>query len=153
MRFRSEITVGLPLVALIIQSVGCAREALFPTGPVSGHVRLDGRPLPNGVIRFVPIQGTPGPKTSVQVIEGKFEASKKAGPPIGTHRIEIESADMGGYKMDDEEALELLQSQKNKRLRVLRIPARYNARSILVEQVSGSDTNKFNFELSSRKQL
>lgn len=130
---------------------GCSRgrRADFERTAVTGEVTLDGQPLSQGVVRFVPIEQTSGPKTTVTVIEGRFQAPESAGPLVGTHRIEIESTDMAGYAMDDENALSELREARVKRIDVVTVPAIYNARSQLTKTLEPGIENEFVFNLKS----
>src|SRR5437868_15106256 len=62
---------------------GCGKA-----GPsVVGTVFLDGDPLPSGRIRFVPVEGTPGPDAGAVIDEGKYSITK--GLTTGKYRVEI----------------------------------------------------------------
>jgi hypothetical protein len=129
---------------------GCGGgEAPLPRAAVSGTVTLDGQPLQEGVVRFVPIDNTAGPKTSVIVSQGKFSADAEQGPIVGKHRIEIESTDDGGYAMDDEQAIQKLRESGVTRIDVVRVPPNYNSHSTLTETVSADQPNVFQFNLIS----
>lgn len=138
------------LVGSLFQS-GCGRGQRddFERTAVTGQVTLDGHPLEQGVVRFVPIEQTTGPKTTVTVTEGRFKAPESVGPLVGTHRIEIESTDMGGYAMDDENALRELRQSRVKRIDVVTVPAVYNARSQLTETLVPDIENELIFKLES----
>ena len=123
----------------------------LPRAAVTGSVSLNGKPLQEGVISFVPIEGTPGPKTSVSITEGRFSAGAAQGPVVGTHRIEIQSTDDGGYAMDDEEAFQKLRQAGVRRIEVVRVPPIYNSRSTLTEIVTAEGPNEFTFELVTGK--
>lgn len=130
---------------------GCgAEESEIPRAAVRGTVQLDGVPLEEGVVRFVPDpqQGTHGPKTTVPVKEGQFEVPDEFGPVVGTHRVEIESRDDGGYALDDEHAFERLRAEGRRRIDVVRIPQVYNTRSQLTARVDPEGPNEFDFTLT-----
>lgn len=133
-------------------TVGCAED---PQGPeraaVSGTVRLNGAPLSQGIIRFVPTDGTQGPKVSLPIQDGQFAADTDHGPVAGTNRVEIQSTDDGGLAMDDEEAVEELR-RKPRKLNVVTIPPIYNTQSQLKEQLLTDQLNELKFELQIRTQ-
>lgn len=115
-----------------------------------GTVTLDGELLETGVIRFVPAEGTTGPKTTAVIQGGVFTLPADHGPLVGRHRIEIESTDTGGLAMDDEHALERLQAEARKpHIEIVRVPAAYNQRSRLVAEIPEAGTSDLNFELVS----
>lgn len=147
--YRSRTPVyGLLLACTLL---GCGSQQATPTAAVSGTVTLDGKDLSSGVIRFVPIDGTPGKKTSISIDNGRFDTAAEWGPPTGNHRIEIESRDTGGFAMDDEEAIELLRKKGKRPTNVIRVPAWYSQSSNLRENVLADRTNQFVFELHSRR--
>ena len=79
-------SLGLLLVASIL---GCGAT----TGPeraiVSGSVTYDGQPVEDGMIRFVPAEGTKAPVSGAVIKAGRYTADSQGGVPVGTHRIEI----------------------------------------------------------------
>ena len=82
---------------------------------------------------------------------GNFAIDLKEGPAAGKHRIEIESTDFGGLAMDDEDAINRLEMQRTKRVKVAQVPARYNRQSILAETLEASELNELRFELTSKR--
>src|SRR5262245_2399977 len=79
----------LLLAALIL--AGCAPAA--KTAPVSGTVTLDGQPLKEGRIQFIPLAGDTGTAGAV-VTDGKFLAEV----PITKMRVEINANKVIGKK-------------------------------------------------------
>lgn len=139
------------LALLLLSLSGCgSRDDGPPRAGVSGAVNLDGQPLKEGVIRFIPDGESTGPQATVPVQGGKFEAEGSFGPIVGTHRIEIESTDDGGYAMDDEQAIQQLRKAGIKKIEVVTVPAVYNQRSTLIETVTASGPNQFQFNLVSK---
>jgi hypothetical protein len=127
---------------------GCGgKEGELSRAAVRGTVQLNGVPLDEGVVRFVPAQGTRGPKTSVPVADGQFEVPDEFGPIVGTHRVEIESTD-GGYPRDDEHAIARLKAQGRGRIHVVSIPPIYNSHSRLTAEIEAEGPNEFDFTLS-----
>ncbi|MCA9129996.1 MAG: hypothetical protein KDB22_23070 [Planctomycetales bacterium] len=138
------------LVGAVLGLVGCVDNQEFPRASVRGTVQLDGRPLPEGSIRFVPLEETPGQKLAVAIEDGHFKVKSNYGPAVGRHRIEIESTDTGGLEMDDEDAIDRLRSERKTRVDVVKVPAWYNRGSGLTEWVEDGE-NEFVFELSSKR--
>ncbi|MEM8734839.1 MAG: hypothetical protein AAGG44_11480 [Planctomycetota bacterium] len=137
--------------ACLLCLAGCGSAGSFERAAVSGSVSLDGKPLKDGVVRFVPKDGTPGPKLSVPVKDGRFAADRQDGPSVGSHRVEIESLDTGGYELDDEDAIDQLKAERKRRIAVDKVPEQYNTRSVLTAEVASGDLNELNFELTSRR--
>ena len=78
--------LGLLLVACIL---GCSGR----TGPeraiVSGSVTYDGQPVDDGMIRFVPAEGTKAPVSGAVIKAGRYTVDSHGGVPVGTRRVEI----------------------------------------------------------------
>lgn len=139
------------LVAAMLVS-GCGRRTEGPPRvAASGTVTLDGEPLPEGVIRFVPIGETKGPKASTTIEEGTFAFPKNYGPVPGTHRIEIEATEADLPDPDDEAAVQAHLATRKQRKPAARIPPAYNQHSELTEEISPAGTNEFRFDLVSRR--
>ncbi len=141
------------LLGIAIALAGCssAPENETPRMAVSGTVTLDGQPLENGVIRFVPQAEVKGPKASVAVNGGRFEIPAEAGPVAGRHRVEIESTDHGGIAPDDETALADLAAGKRKPVKPAKIPGIYNIRSTLQRTIQSDFANQFEFPLVTKR--
>jgi hypothetical protein len=130
------IWAAAPLAALALLA-GCSGGPA--AGTVSGEVTLDGQPLKQGLIRFVPADG----KTATAdgpIADGKYSVAV----PAGEKKVEISAAKVvGRHKMYDtpdspvvEDSVELL-------------PARYNVRSELTYTVTKGPQEK-KFDLTSK---
>ena len=79
---------------LVVACVGCTSRSGPALAPVEGTVTMDGKPLPNAVVSFVPTNQTLGQggrgKTDAT---GKFEIltqdQQQKGLPAGTYRVAI----------------------------------------------------------------
>jgi hypothetical protein len=120
-----------------------------PQAAVQGTVLLDQKPLPIGIIRFVPQDATGGPKVSANIKDGSFALSEELGPRVGTHRVEIESTDDGGFAMDDEMAILKLRAQRVRKVERIEVPPVYNRRSQLEAVIVGDQVNELDYQLSS----
>lgn len=119
------------LAVAAIAVVGCDHSAEpFSRVAINGTVALDEQPLDAAVIRFVPTGSTPGPKTSFEVRQGRFAASREHGPPVGTHRVEVEVVDPR-WRHDDEEAIRRLSQTRARNIDRVRLPAAYGTNSLL----------------------
>lgn len=130
----------------LLFGVGCGEQ---PEGPdraaVTGTVFLDGTPLADGTLLFVPVEGTRGPRVSVRIDDGRFEADKVNGPAVGRHRIQIQST--AGPAFDDEQTLVRLTANP-RRLSVLVVPPVYNTQSQLTADIQSGRVNRLNFDLT-----
>lgn len=94
-RTSSPLRTGLILLALSLS--GCLGGSSLPpipeTIPVSGVVLLDGKPLVDASILFVPSEGTKGIECSgITDDDGRFELKHPHGPtgaPAGNYRVVI----------------------------------------------------------------
>jgi hypothetical protein len=73
----------------LICAVGCGKPTGLEKVVVSGMVTLDGQPIPNGEIRFIPAEGTVGPVSGGPIKDGAYTAKAKGGVPLGNHHVEI----------------------------------------------------------------
>lgn len=53
--------------------------------------------MEKGQIRFVPIEGTKGPTSGADIVDGKYTVVNRGGVPFGTHRVEIRA-----YRVDED---------------------------------------------------
>lgn len=152
----------VPLLFLVVTAitlVGCDQPAEpFFRVAIEGTVSLDQQPLDSAVIRFIPTGSTSGPKTSFEVRQGRFAASRENGPPVGTHRVEVEAVDPR-WRHDDEEAVQRLTRSRTRKIERIRLPDAYRTNSLLTATFatpppdSGDDSPQtLAFALSSRLQ-
>lgn len=136
------------LLTLLVLIAGCGEStAPFQRAAVSGRVTIGGQPLKAGVIRFIPLEDNPGPKTTLTVTDGDFRSDDHAGPVVGRHRIEIDSTDDGGFAMDDEDALERLRASGTQRIERQQVPPAFNTGGTLTAVVSADSDNVLSFDL------
>ena len=126
------------LAALLV--AGCADGP--PYGDVRGEVTLDGRPLAEGVVRFIPVDGK-SPTASALITDGTFRERV----PVGTHRVEI-SAPRLPRGVSSSRQIKLGTIDENVALQEL-IPERYNLHSKLTTEVQRG-TNEPRFDLTSK---
>lgn len=125
------ITIGLGLVC-----GGCADSEL---GTVRGTVQMDGKPLPNAVVTFYPLEpdvsaGKGGASYGRTDDAGEYELQynrDSKGAEIGRHKVEIstrQESSGGDYGADIPET----------------VPAKYNSQTTLTAEVaSGHNTIDF----------
>ncbi|MHC2069707.1 carboxypeptidase-like regulatory domain-containing protein [Bremerella sp. T1] len=147
----------LPTTLLCVMLIGCA-ESGPPLGTVSGTVTMDGKPLPNAIVSFVP---TAGGRASVATTNesGEYQLAfiDRMGALIGNHKVSITTAvqsddeDFSEISSDDpryEEMLMTRRSDYNNAVVREPIPATYNAKSEIVKEVE-SGSNVIDFPLNS----
>jgi hypothetical protein len=139
--------IAIPL--LVMLALGCGGQ----TGPtrvaVQGEVLLDGIPLSQGMIRFIPEVGVEGPATAAKIENGQFSLRRSEGPVVGLHRVEIEATGYHDFAIDDEQAFaEAFQRQPRSPLGQNPVPAAYNERSELTAEIVEPGPRELRFELS-----
>jgi len=116
-----RLRIGLVLTVLTA-SIGCGRVEGPQTAVVSGNVTLDGTPVADGAISFVPIDGKGAP-SGAKIANGTYTADV----PLGEKRVEIRAPKVVGQK----DAYQGDPNSPKIDLIEERIPARYNAQSEL----------------------
>jgi hypothetical protein len=104
---------GFVGLVVLLAGAGCGDSSV---GTVTGTVTLDGQPLQQGTVRFVPADGKSQP-AGAEVKDGKFTASV----PVGVMQVEFSAAKVvGKRKMYDtpdspvvEETAEILPERYN----------------------------------------
>ncbi len=118
---------------------GCSGPSGPPTGAVHGKVTLDGKPLVDASVEFLPAQGRPSAARTDE--DGNYTLQysvSQAGAVVGTHTVRITT---GGERPDPA-------TGAMKKFPEL-VPAKYNANSQLQAEIKPGD-NELNFELSSK---
>lgn len=86
--FMPAIYVGL---ALVVCSLAGCREQGPERVIVTGVVSHNGKPVPHGIIRFVPAQSTLGPTVAATIQDGNYRVDSRGGVLVGDHSVQIEA--------------------------------------------------------------
>ncbi|TWT31597.1 carboxypeptidase-like regulatory domain-containing protein [Blastopirellula retiformator] len=132
------------IVGLLAFSFGCSGDSIDPEyKPVTGTVTLDGQPLANAQVSFVPFEaGSSGAGfTDQDGVYRLYYAARRPGAKMGENKVFITkekplTSKRGEFSRMSESDLELL-------------PARYNRRTELTANVT-DQTNVIDFELKSK---
>jgi hypothetical protein len=149
------------LIAALCVSVlalGCGREP-YRLAPVAGTVAMDGKPLPNVHVSFVPLgtaeNSNPGPGSrALTNAQGQFNLTTttgRLGAVVGKHRVSIEAeqpaaASAAGEQSDGAESREAMLKRIQASLEA--IPAKYNRESMLTFDVPPEGVKDAHFELN-----
>jgi hypothetical protein len=129
-------TAAAALAAAAVLAAGCGGGS---TGAVSGEVTLDGQPLKDGFIRFVPADGKAA-AVDGPIADGKFRV---AAVPVGEVKVEVTAQKVVGkhkvYDAPDSPTVDITEQY---------IPQRYNAQTELKMTVQAGPQEK-KFELTS----
>jgi hypothetical protein len=71
--------------------LGCGRGSNIERVIISGTVSFQDKPVPDGMIAFVPVKATKGPTSSAIIKGGRYKVDAIGGVPLGTHRVEIQA--------------------------------------------------------------
>jgi len=129
---------------LIGMCIGCGTGGAASRAPVEGKVTLDGTPVQDGSITFVPTGGTKGPSAGGPIQGGRYSLPAADGPVVGRHRVEIRAPQPTGKKLPDP-----YQPGKTVDQVLDAVPERYNTASTLERDVN-SGRNVIDFELTTR---
>ena len=123
--------------AVLVGTGGCG-------GPVrraiAGRVTLDGRPLDEAVVMFVPLDAG-GRKTGGQIAAGRYAVPRDVGVLPGRYRVEI--AD--DPPLDSAVPLEKRPSRPRRQ-----VPPAYSVASSLSIEITADGPAEFDFELTSK---
>ena len=139
MRTRGSIFAGTILLAPFLAAIGCGRS---DRAAVGGKVTLDGAPVENGLISFIPVNGNSTRAAWTAIKSGRYAIPANVGPGVGTDRVEVSWLRKTG------KIVPALPPAPSIEEVVEAMPARYNRRSELrVEMKPGS--NQVDLELKS----
>ena len=131
--------VGLGFaLAVGVALVGCGGGPA--TGDVSGVVTLDGKPIDNGYVTFIPADGKTQSSGGEIGTDGRYRLSS----PVGPMKVEIRSSKVVGkkklYNTKDSPEMDVRQEV---------LPAKYNSPTTLTYDVPAGSKEK-NWELQSK---
>jgi hypothetical protein len=142
--FRAPLIVLLPCLALI---GGCSDGK---RGAVSGRVTLDGQPIEEGRITFIPAEGNSGPTAGSVILNGNYRVPASGGAWVGKNRVEIRGVRKSGNQTATASAYPRGTGGTEKvEERAEAVPEIYNTRSQLVEDIRAG-SNQIDFELRSK---
>ncbi|WP_417382730.1 carboxypeptidase-like regulatory domain-containing protein [Gimesia sp.] len=168
-----SMTSKFLLVTLSVYCLGCSGGDSVDLGTVSGVITMDGAPLPDAIVVFVPEKGNPS--TGRTDSSGKYELSylgDSKGAIVGSHKVKVTTgdpveetaggdADLANVDMSDTTDIETppVESDgdvtqrrplpKPKKGNADPIPAKYNSKTELKADVTSGD-NTVNFDLKSK---
>ncbi len=139
-------THAILLLSALLFWPGCGAEELkFDRAQVSGSVTVNGEPLSEGVIRFIPQRDTTGQLVAAQIAGGKYEITAENGPAVGKNRVEITASRKTGAQEPVPDAPPGTMQDVTEQY----IPAEYNTQSQTVVEIKPGD-NKHDFPLEFR---
>ena len=134
----------LCLMILLLLMAGCGHRPL-ERAAVAGSVTFDGRPLEQGSILFVPVEGVQGIAAGGRIEHGQYRLSATDGPMAGRHRVEIRAVHKTGKMVKESTVLRMETVPEIVEL----IPPRYNSASTLQATIQPGD-NSIDFAVASK---
>jgi hypothetical protein len=123
-------------VVLLI-STGCGGQV---RRAVAGTVTLDGQPLDQAVVQFVPLDAG-GRKTGAPIAAGRYAVPQDVGLLPGRYRVEI---------ADDPPIDPTMRPDQVRQQARRRLPVSYSTSSPLTVEVAANGSPDFDFELASK---
>jgi hypothetical protein len=142
----SALVVSLTLTALMAVAMFAFWSRRPALGAATGTVTLDGKPLENAVIVFVPLPPTVSKQSGAEIRGGEFAIDPEVGLAAGEYRVEVHAnispfgAD--GKPIDSSTLKKLTASLPN-------IPRRYRSGNTL-KVIAKAESNYFDFQLFSK---
>ena len=131
--------IMLVLCSSVLTLVGCTNEKAFERTQVEGVVTLDGAPVEQGVMTFIP--AGKGATAGANIESGKFVIPKEKGPSPGDYRVEIDSSVPTGNKILDTDGETMVDEYANA------IPPKFNRLTELkVTLKNGNNQHLFDLE-------
>ncbi len=144
--------------AVLVGLIGCGPQPTY-FAPVTGQVTLDGKPVSDAKILFVPTRYRDASQNILPYAyattdkEGKYTLrsdGKRRGAAVGQHLVFISTKNLA-VKKNDESPPEQEPAKTNEQTEAKpeTIPSRYNTESQLYREVKRGTCNQFNFKLKS----
>ena len=127
---------------LLLAISGCGNDSRRQQ--LEGTVKLDGEPLAEGSIMFIPQSGTSGPSAGGPIKEGRFSIESERGTFAGKFLVRVTATHKTGRKIRDPDSGVMIDEE------VEIIPARYNRQSELTVDVQENEMKPFDFLLRSK---
>jgi hypothetical protein len=116
-------------------------------GAISGRVTLDGQPIEEGSISFVPTAAGQDQAASSRIRQGEYSIAQANGPGLGNMRVEIRAARLTGRRNPPSDpALAALEAEYES---VETVPNRYNTESELTAEIKPGN-NVVDFDLKTK---
>lgn len=133
-------------LGLCLALAGCS-----DSGPqraeVAGDIAIDGKPVEEGAINFIPDKGTKGPGAGGIIKNGKYRIPRAQGPVVGVNRVELTTQRKTGRKIQDPTAKPGVLTDEL----VEAFPPAYNVKSTVHREVKAG-TNQFDFDVRIKKE-
>ncbi len=127
-------------ILCLTPTLGCSTQTIQNVA-AHGSVTVAKTPLPEGLITFVPCNGTPGKKCSVVITDGRYAFDSAQGLAAGDYRVEIMGLPPGIKSMAEG------QPPSHHRTNYREIAPEYNEKSTLHCTLQSSQDNQADFNV------
>lgn len=86
-----SISVSTFFVLVAVSAAGCGGGDGLARVAISGSVTVGGEPVPNGVVRFKPAEGTEGPMANTMITDGRYDIPAEQGPVAGNYTAQVQA--------------------------------------------------------------
>jgi hypothetical protein len=147
MKHNRSVVAILLLGTILGTVIGCGDDV--KRAAVKGKVTIDGTPLPDGVITFVPLDKANAQPGGSPIANGQYAISAANGLAAGEYQVQIRADRPTGKKEWDGMGDERLPASKKHYVDKMEsyIPAQYNDRSTLQATVELGKVNVRDFDL------
>ena len=127
---------------LVVFALGCGGQS--DRAGVSGSVTVDGQPVEEGSITFVPDAQTGGPTAGDTIEQGNYAVSAESGLAPGKYRVQIKATRKTGRRVKDgfphppDDLVDEVEQF---------LPPRYNTQTELVAELKAGRNEGVDFEL------
>lgn len=84
-RFLANARISLLCgISLFVIGCGGGDKPKFPSATIQGKVSIDGKPVKEGTLQFIPQTNVSGQPSQAKIVDGKFEAKNV---PVGKVRV------------------------------------------------------------------
>lgn len=131
-------------LAILAALSGCGRTDANRNA-IGGTVTLDGKPIEQGSILFIPIDGAKGTATGGQIEMGRYQIASHDGAAVGRNRVEVRAVHKTGRMI----ARGLGATGKMIEEQSEGVATRFNSNSTLTIEIKPGD-NISDFEVTSK---
>ena len=148
MKLKRSVVATLVLGCFLGTVAGCGGEA-SKRAAVKGKITIDGAPLPNGVIEFLPLDKQSGQPGGSAIETGQYAISAEQGLLVGAYQVQIRADRPTGKKAWDGMGDERWPASKKNFVEQMEsyVPARYNDRTELRAKIESGKVNVYDFDL------
>ena len=137
---------GLLLTVVCACWIGCGFGE-SSSQVVHGTVTVDGRKADGGLVRFFPIDGTPGGANAAEIIGGGYRIEARGGAQLGKYRVEVTAKKKSGRQVAQDTGIETVMGDE---MITISPPQYAGKQSPLVAEITAGFDGRFDIEISTQ---